>query len=168
MKSPLAMNVSSTGFLSVLGGAVLATARRAAAAACGALRIIILTDQRARGDGGRGTKLAQRREGYTEKDTTRPLRFSLPPAFHHVLDAVLPGVVRILARTIQLFVNSLLRSHCAPHVTPYSATGCSNNLLYPKEDKATMTLKYACRRCDYEEEADDHVVYKNELKATAK
>jgi DNA-directed RNA polymerase II subunit RPB9 len=44
---------------------------------------------------------------------------------------------------------------------------CSNNLLYPKEDKEAKALKYACRRCDYEEEADTHVVYKNELESTA-
>lgn len=44
----------------------------------------------------------------------------------------------------------------------------SNNLLYPKEDRALMALKYVCRRCDYEEDAESMVVYRNELKATLK
>ena len=43
----------------------------------------------------------------------------------------------------------------------------SNNMLYPKEDKAERVLKYACRHCGYEkviEDSEDWVVYTNELK----
>ncbi len=39
----------------------------------------------------------------------------------------------------------------------------SNNLLYPKEDREKRTLMFACRRCPYEEAAEDHFVYRNEL-----
>lgn len=41
----------------------------------------------------------------------------------------------------------------------------SNNMLYPKEDKANKQLLYACRMCDHQEEAQDFCVYRNEVKA---
>ena len=41
----------------------------------------------------------------------------------------------------------------------------SNDLLYPREDRARKTLVYACRNCDYVEEpgttAEDFCVYRN-------
>jgi len=40
-----------------------------------------------------------------------------------------------------------------------------NNMLYPKEDKGTRQLLYACRMCDHQEEAQDFCVYRNEVKA---
>ncbi|OAY71387.1 DNA-directed RNA polymerases II, IV and V subunit 9A, partial [Ananas comosus] len=39
-----------------------------------------------------------------------------------------------------------------------------NNILYPKEDKETRTLLYACRNCDHQEVADDNIVYKMEIR----
>ena len=41
----------------------------------------------------------------------------------------------------------------------------SNDLLYPREDKATRKLVFACRNCDYSEPAgdaeEDQCVYRN-------
>lgn len=39
----------------------------------------------------------------------------------------------------------------------------SNNLLYPREDRVNMALLYACRNCDYQEESDHKMVYRNQL-----
>ena len=38
-----------------------------------------------------------------------------------------------------------------------------NNMLYPKEQKRTKTLKYACRNCDYQQDAESPCVYVNNL-----
>ncbi|CAM9243803.1 unnamed protein product [Choristocarpus tenellus] len=47
---------------------------------------------------------------------------------------------------------------------PYS----SNNILYPKENKAQHKLMYACSRCTYVEEVDQGAcVYRNNLITTA-
>ena len=36
-------------------------------------------------------------------------------------------------------------------------------MLYPKEQKATKTLFFACRNCDHQEPADVHCVYRNQI-----
>uniref|UniRef100_A0A672PM25 DNA-directed RNA polymerase II subunit RPB9-like zinc ribbon domain-containing protein n=1 Tax=Sinocyclocheilus grahami TaxID=75366 RepID=A0A672PM25_SINGR len=33
-----------------------------------------------------------------------------------------------------------------------------NNMLYPKEDKENRILLYACRNCDYQQEADNSCI----------
>jgi hypothetical protein len=38
-----------------------------------------------------------------------------------------------------------------------------NNMLYPKEDKENKRLLYACRNCDYSQEADISCVYVNKI-----
>ncbi|KAL8611114.1 DNA-directed RNA polymerase II subunit RPB9 [Nucella lapillus] len=38
-----------------------------------------------------------------------------------------------------------------------------NNMLYPKEDKENRTLLYACRNCDYQQEADNRCIYVNKI-----
>ncbi|KAI9278583.1 DNA-directed RNA polymerase II subunit RPB9 [Phascolomyces articulosus] len=38
-----------------------------------------------------------------------------------------------------------------------------NNLLYPREDKANRRLLFACRNCQYEEDADNLCVYRHEI-----
>jgi len=38
-----------------------------------------------------------------------------------------------------------------------------NNMLYPKEDKETRVLLYACRNCDYKQIADNNCVYVNKI-----
>ncbi|KAK8252332.1 hypothetical protein HDK77DRAFT_479319 [Phyllosticta capitalensis] len=43
---------------------------------------------------------------------------------------------------------------------------CSN-LLYPRENKETNTLQFACRTCSYETEAQSSCIYRNELSNTA-
>jgi DNA-directed RNA polymerase II subunit RPB9 len=43
---------------------------------------------------------------------------------------------------------------------------CSN-MLYPKEDEATRTLKFTCRTCQYTEEAKSWCVYRNNVSTTA-
>lgn len=39
----------------------------------------------------------------------------------------------------------------------------SNNMLYPKEDKDAKLLLYACRNCDYKQEADSNCIYVNKI-----
>lgn len=47
----------------------------------------------------------------------------------------------------------------------------SNDLLYPREDRATKKLVFACRNCDYSEPAgeseEDHCVYRNVIDHSA-
>nr|CAG4641359.1 EOG090X0J86 [Eulimnadia texana] len=38
-----------------------------------------------------------------------------------------------------------------------------NNMLYPKEDKESRVLMYACRNCDYKQMADNNCVYVNKV-----
>jgi DNA-directed RNA polymerase II subunit RPB9 len=38
-----------------------------------------------------------------------------------------------------------------------------NNMLYPKEDKEARKLLYACRNCDYQQEADNPCIYVNKI-----
>ncbi|XP_048785452.1 DNA-directed RNA polymerase II subunit RPB9 [Lagopus muta] len=38
-----------------------------------------------------------------------------------------------------------------------------NNMLYPKEDKESRVLLYACRNCDYQQEADSSCIYVNKI-----
>ncbi|KAI9277862.1 DNA-directed RNA polymerase II subunit RPB9 [Sporodiniella umbellata] len=38
-----------------------------------------------------------------------------------------------------------------------------NNLLYPKEDKINRKLMFACRNCEYEEDAENYCVYRHEI-----
>lgn len=46
-----------------------------------------------------------------------------------------------------------------------AATGplCSNNMLYPVEDKINRKLKYQCKRCNHEEDADDPCIYQRQV-----
>ncbi|TNN69741.1 DNA-directed RNA polymerase II subunit RPB9 [Liparis tanakae] len=45
-----------------------------------------------------------------------------------------------------------------------SVYGCGhNNMLYPKEDKENRILLYACRNCDYQQEADNSCIYVNKI-----
>ena len=39
----------------------------------------------------------------------------------------------------------------------------SNDLLYPKEDRARKKLIFVCRNCDYSTDAADHCVYRNNI-----
>ena len=36
-------------------------------------------------------------------------------------------------------------------------------MLYPKEDKESRVLLYACRNCDYQQEADSSCIYVNKI-----
>ncbi|PFX32777.1 DNA-directed RNA polymerase II subunit RPB9-like [Stylophora pistillata] len=38
-----------------------------------------------------------------------------------------------------------------------------NNMLYPKEDKDNKIVLYACRNCDYQQEADNSCIYVNKI-----
>ncbi|WAR20389.1 RPB9-like protein [Mya arenaria] len=37
--------------------------------------------------------------------------------------------------------------------------GINNNMLYPKEDKESRNLLYACRNCDYQQIAENPCIY---------
>lgn len=39
----------------------------------------------------------------------------------------------------------------------------SNNMLYPKEDKESRNLLYACRNCDYQQIAENPCIYVNKI-----
>ncbi|PVU88281.1 hypothetical protein BB561_005941 [Smittium simulii] len=39
---------------------------------------------------------------------------------------------------------------------------CSN-LLYPRDQRDTMQLFYACRNCEYQEKADNNCLYRHEV-----
>lgn len=45
----------------------------------------------------------------------------------------------------------------------FSLIFTSNNMLYPKEDKENKILLYACRNCDYKQEADSNCIYVNKI-----
>ena len=40
---------------------------------------------------------------------------------------------------------------------------CSSNLLYPKEDRSSNTLVFACRTCHVDEPATSYCVFQNKL-----
>jgi DNA-directed RNA polymerase II subunit RPB9 len=48
-----------------------------------------------------------------------------------------------------------------------TSCGCSNNILYPRENKEEKRLEYACGRCDFSEDAEQSCVYRNEIHHTA-
>lgn len=54
--------------------------------------------------------------------------------------------------------------HTAYHRNLLTMT--SSNLLYPKEDNTSNTLLFACRTCDYVENAGASCIYRNNLKET--
>lgn len=72
-------------------------------------------------------------------------------------------ISNILSRT-RLTNNMASFRFCAewwvnePHFLTFS-----NNMLYPREDKADQRLLYSCRNCDYTEIAENPKVYRNEL-----
>jgi DNA-directed RNA polymerase II subunit RPB9 len=45
----------------------------------------------------------------------------------------------------------------------YPLTPTSSNMLYPKEDPDTHRLQFACRTCQYSEEAASSCVFRNVL-----
>ncbi|KAI4904808.1 hypothetical protein NFI96_026884 [Prochilodus magdalenae] len=53
---------------------------------------------------------------------------------------------------------------CAPlSLTADTGPVFCNNMLYPKEDKENRILLYACRNCDYQQEADNSCIYVNKI-----
>ena len=52
----------------------------------------------------------------------------------------------------------------APRQTPLWFCNECGNMLYPKEDKATKTLKRICRNCDHMDDADTNLVFVNDLR----
>jgi DNA-directed RNA polymerase II subunit RPB9 len=53
----------------------------------------------------------------------------------------------------------------SPHLRLYAfmLTFLSSNMLYPKEDPDTHRLQFACRTCQYSEEATSSCVFRNVL-----
>ncbi|XP_059728495.1 DNA-directed RNA polymerase II subunit RPB9 isoform X1 [Haemorhous mexicanus] len=51
----------------------------------------------------------------------------------------------------------------SPPEPPSNPSLPSNNMLYPKEDKENRILLYACRNCDYQQEADNSCIYVNKI-----
>lgn len=43
-----------------------------------------------------------------------------------------------------------------------------SSMLYPKEHKSTRTLQYACRLCQYAEQASNPMIYRNAIKKEVK
>jgi DNA-directed RNA polymerase II subunit RPB9 len=48
--------------------------------------------------------------------------------------------------------------------TPFWICSECGNMLYPKEDRASRTLKRVCRNCSREDNADNNLVYVNDLR----
>jgi len=44
---------------------------------------------------------------------------------------------------------------------------CSNNLLYPKEERSEKKLYYKCRNCNFQKPASEVRVYSNDVKSAA-
>ncbi|XP_067275427.1 DNA-directed RNA polymerase II subunit RPB9 isoform X1 [Pseudorasbora parva] len=61
-----------------------------------------------------------------------------------------------------LWASGSVRSAAATHMN-LSPSHHSNNMLYPKEDKENRILLYACRNCDYQQEADNSCIYVNKI-----
>jgi DNA-directed RNA polymerase II subunit RPB9 len=51
----------------------------------------------------------------------------------------------------------------APFISDTTLTLYSSNMLYPKEDPDTHRLQFACRTCQYSEEAVSSCVFRNIL-----
>ena len=51
--------------------------------------------------------------------------------------------------------------------TPFWICSECGNMLYPKEDRATRSLKRVCRNCGREDEADSNLVYVHDLRPHA-
>ncbi|KAJ3656104.1 hypothetical protein Zmor_015204 [Zophobas morio] len=58
--------------------------------------------------------------------------------------------------------NPYLRSDGPPFVGILFCPEC-NNMLYPKEDKETKTLFYACRNCSHKQLAQNKCIYVNKI-----
>jgi len=61
--------------------------------------------------------------------------------------------------------------HCNAHPSLQASLNfCSecNNLLYPRADPQRSIMVYACRICDYEELAENKLVYRNDLLTVTK
>ena len=52
--------------------------------------------------------------------------------------------------------------------TPFWICSECGNMLYPKEDRASHSLKRVCRNCGREDAADSNLVFVNDLHPTAK
>ena len=48
--------------------------------------------------------------------------------------------------------------------TPFWLCSQCGNMLYPKEDRGSKTLKRVCRNCQKEDDADSNLVYVNDLR----
>ena len=48
-------------------------------------------------------------------------------------------------------------------VTSSNVPAYSSNMLYPKEDRTTSRLMFACRTCQFSEEANSSCVFRNNL-----
>ena len=51
--------------------------------------------------------------------------------------------------------------------TPFWICSECGNMLYPKEDRASRTLKRVCRNCGREDAADNNLVFVNDLRPQA-
>ena len=64
-----------------------------------------------------------------------------------------------------LFVGILLAARSFPQgPLRVLLVRCSNNMLYPKEDKATKCLMQACRNCGHCSPSAEPCVYRNIIK----
>lgn len=100
-----------------------------------------------------------------------------PPAAAHDGDvhAVLPQLVSAHCRPMRRGAT-LERRSASTRLSPAQRRWMlrlarfsprSNNMLYPKEDRAAKKLMFVCKRCNYEEVATAHVVYRHELVKSA-
>ncbi len=67
-----------------------------------------------------------------------------------------------------LFFWSSVLTYPCPFPSPLFLPLCSQNMLYPKENRVEKKLMFVCRRCGYQVEAENAVVFKHELVKSAK
>jgi len=80
-----------------------------------------------------------------------------------------PEEVQVAGRKVRQRAVHLLEDNGTPaRQTPFWICSECGNMLYPKEDRATRSLKRVCRNCHREDEADYSLVYVNDLRPNAR
>lgn len=72
--------------------------------------------------------------------------------------------VKFIGTTTRVREYKLLTDQGTSRQTPFWICSECGNMLYPKEDRATQTLKRICRNCAREDDADSNLVYVNDLR----
>mmetsp|Transcript_31627 Transcript_31627/g.36904 ORF Transcript_31627/g.36904 Transcript_31627/m.36904 type:complete len:149 (-) Transcript_31627:276-722(-) len=64
--------------------------------------------------------------------------------------------------------NGVLSNQQQRHPLLMKFCPTDHSMLYPKENKSSRTLLYACRLCNYREESDNPLIFRNIIKKEVK